>query len=305
MYDEFERAVTGKNGARLSFLGWFSIAVGTLFALGIVAAALTYVRVKSEIAEVIEVIEHQIEARPTMAADAMVERLASHTALLNVQPEEGVTLLQDLGEGSPSEAFMEDFFGGTMELFPEGKEIVEDLKETAREGLMELKGAEGDISMDLIRGDDGGSLVIETGDGQVRFDLKKTTDGGFLTIDSEDSQVRFDLIKGDDGGSLVINSDDGEVRFDVQGGENGGTMVVRTEDSTLRFGAGDEAERMPGWVERMDGMPSRPQPVYSLESEDSFMGAVAWEDHGSARDVLSFYRGDCRQRPRQSDGADG
>ena len=62
MYDEFERAVTGKNGQKLSFLAWLSIAVGTLFALGIVAAGLTAVRVKSQIAEIAHVIEHQIES---------------------------------------------------------------------------------------------------------------------------------------------------------------------------------------------------------------------------------------------------
>ena len=145
--------------------------------------------------------------------------------------------------------------------------------------------------MDLIRGEDGGSLVIDTDEGQIRFDLKKTDDGGFLSIDSDDGQVRVDLIKGEDGGSLVINSEDGEVRFDVQGGENGGSMVVRTDESTLHFGAGDEAQGMPGWVRRADGMPSDPQKVYSLESQDSFMGAVAWESEESARELLAFYRG--------------
>lgn len=67
-------------------------------------------------------------------------------------------------------------------------------------------------------------------------------------------------------------------------------MVMRTGDATLRFGAGDEAESIPRWVERIDGMPSNPQPVYSLESEDAFMGAVAWEGNGPARGILSFYR---------------
>jgi hypothetical protein len=290
MYDEFERAVTGKGGEKLSFLAWMSIAMGTIFVLFLIGAALAAVKVKNTVVETIAVIEQELEARPTVAAEAMLARLESHADLLNIPPEEGASLLQDLGDGAPSEAFMEDFFGGTMELFPEGQQMVQELKEQVREGFMEIKSAEGDISMDLIREDDGGSLVINTGEGQVRFDLKTTDDGGFLAIDSDEGQVRFDLIKGDDGGSLVIRSDEGEVRFDVQGGENGGTMVVRTDDATLRLGAGDEAADMPRWVRRIDGMPPEPQRVYSLESEEAFMGAVAWQGDGSAREILSFYR---------------
>ena len=290
MYDEFERAVTGKSGEKLSFLGWFSIAVGTLFVIGMIGVGLMAVRVKHQVVEIAHVVQHELKANPTLAAEEMVERMESHASLLSVPPEEGVTLLQDLGSDAPEEAFMREFFGGTMELFPEGKEFVEGLKEQAREGLMEVKSSEGNVRMDLIRGDDGGALVIDTEEGQVRFDLRKTEDGGFLSIDSGEGQVRFDLIKGEDGGSLVIQSDEGQVRFDVAGGENGGTMVVRTDDATLRFGAGDEADAMPGWVERIDGMPRDPQRVYSLSSDDGFMGAVAWQGDGSARDVLSFYR---------------
>ena len=290
MYDEFERAVTGKSGERLSFLAWLSIALGTLFVLGIVAAGLTAVRVKHTVGEIAQVIQHELEAHPTLAAEAMLERLESHASLLSVPPEEGVTILQDLGSGSPEEAFMSEFFGGTLELFPEGQEFVEGLKEQAREGLLEVKGKGGKVSMDLIRGEDGGSLVIDTEDGHVRFDLKKTDDGGFLAIDSDEGQVRFDLIKRDGGGSLVINSEDGQMTFDVTGGDNGGTMVIRTDDATLRFGAGDEADAMPGWVRRMDGMPADPQRVYSLTSEEGFMGAVAWEGEWAPSDVLSFYR---------------
>ncbi|TFH55297.1 MAG: hypothetical protein E4G90_12065 [Gemmatimonadales bacterium] len=290
MYDEFERSVTGKSGERLSFLAWFSIGLGTLFVLGIVAAGLTAVRVRSHVAEIVHVIQREIEAHPTLAAEAMVERLESHASLLSIPPEEGVTLLQDLGSGSPSDAFMEEFFGGSLELFPEGQEFVEGIKDRARESIMEVKSHEGRVRMDLVRGEDGGSLVIESDDGQVRFDLKKTEDGGFLAIDSDDGQVRFDLIKGEDGGSLVINSDDGHLRFDVKGGDNGGTLVIRTDDATLHFGAGDEAEAMPGWIRRIDGMPADPQRVYSLSSEKGFMGAVAWEGDGSPQDVMSFYR---------------
>jgi hypothetical protein len=290
MYDEFERAVTGKNGQKLSFLAWLSIAVGTLFALMIVAAALTAVRVKSHVAEIAHVIEHQIQNHPTLAAEAMVEKLESHASLLSVSPEDGVLMLQDLGSDASGEAFMEEFFGGTMGLFPQGEEMIGELKDQVREGIMDFKASEGRVRMDLIRGEDGGSLVIDSEDGQVRFDLKKTDDGGFLAIDTDEGQVRLDLVKRDGGGSLVINSEDGQVRFDVEGSDDGGTMVIQTDDATIRFGAGDEAEGMPGWVERVDGMPRNPRGVYSLTSSEGFMGAVAWQGDGSARDILSFYR---------------
>ena len=64
MYDEFERAVTGKSGARLSFWGWLSIGLGTLFVLGIVAAGITAVHVKHRVAEIAHVIQHELEAIP-------------------------------------------------------------------------------------------------------------------------------------------------------------------------------------------------------------------------------------------------
>ncbi len=290
MYDEFERAVTGRSGERLSFMGWISIAVGTLFVLGIVGAGLAAVRMKSRVGEIAHEIQRQMEVRPTLAAEAMVDRLESHAALLSVPPEEGVALLQDLSPDAPSEAFMREFFGGTLELFPEGPEIAEGIKNQVRDGVMEIKSAQGKVRMDLIRDDDGGALVIDSDEGQVRFDLRKTDDGGYLAIDSKDGQVRFDLIKGDNGGSLLIHSNDGDVRFDVTGGDDGGSMTVRSEEGTLRLGAGQEAESMPGWVRRVGGMPSDPQRVYSLTSRDGFMGAVTWQGDGSARDILSFYR---------------
>ena len=275
---------------KLSLMGWISIAVGTLFALGIVAAGITAVRMKSRVSEIAEEIHRQMEAHPTLAAEAMVDRLESHAALLSVPPEEGVALLQDLGPDAPAEAFMREFFGGTVELFPEGPEIVEGIKNQVRDGFMEIKSDEGRVRMDLIRGEDGGALVIDSDQGQVRFDLRKTDDGGYLAIDSEDGQVRFDLIKGENGGSLLIHSNDGDVRFDVTGGDDGGSMTVRSDEGTLRLGAGQEAEVMPGWVPRIEGMPSDPDRVYSLASREGFMGAVAWQGDGSAREILSFYR---------------
>ena len=65
MYDEFERAVTGKSGEKLSFLAWLSIAIGVLFVLGIVAAGLTAIHVRHKVVEIAHVVQHQMEAVST------------------------------------------------------------------------------------------------------------------------------------------------------------------------------------------------------------------------------------------------
>ena len=290
MYDEFERAVTGRSRQGLSFLGWLSIAVGTLFVLGIVGAGLAFVRVKSEVEEIAHEIRRELEVSPTVATDAVVERLESHATLLSVSPDEGVSLLQNVSPESPGDAFMEEFFGGTLNLFPEAPEIASGIRDQVRDGLVEIGSGGERLRMDLVRGDEGGSLVIQSDEGQVRLDLRKTADGGYLAIDSEEGEVRFDLVERENGGALIVNSREGEVRFEVEGGDDGGTMVVRTDDTTLRFGAGEEAQAMPGWVRRVEGMPEGPRKVYSLSSERGFMGAVAWQGDGSARDILTFYR---------------
>lgn len=290
MYDEFERAVTGKSREGLSFLGWLSIALGTLFALGIVGVGLAAVHIKSQVAHIAHEVVAELETGPARAAAEMVERFESHTELLTATPDEGVLLLQDLGSGPPAEAFMEDFFGGSLEILAEDQDLKLDLKGTEEGGFLDIRSEEGRVRMDLERREGGGSLVIDSEDGQVRFDLMKTDDGGYLTIDSEDGQVRFDLIKGDDGGSLVINSDEGEVRFDVRGGEDGGSLMIRTPEESFRFGAGNEADAMPRWVPRAQWMPRDPQRVYSLESEEGSLGAVAWQGEVSAEEILGFYK---------------
>ncbi len=290
MYDEFERAVTGKSREGLSFLGWLSIAVGTLAVLGIVGVGMAAVHVRSRVVHIAHEVAHELEAGPAKAAAELVSRFESHTDLLSATPEEGVVMLQNLDTGSPAEAFMEDFFSGSMEIFDDAQDMKLDLQGNEDGGFLDIKSDDGHVRMDLERHDGGASLVIDSEDGQVRFDLKKTDDGGFLSIDSEDGQVRFDLIKGDDGDSLVINSEDGEVRFDVQGNDTGGSLVIQTPEESFRFGAGDEAEALASWVPRAEWMPSSPQRVYSLESEEGKLGAVTWEGDVSAEEILGFYK---------------
>ncbi len=302
MYDEFERAVTGRDHEGLSFLGWLSVAVGTLFALGVVGVGLTAYYVHSHVSEIAEEVSQELvgsmagglEVDPTGAASAVVERLQAHAQLLATSPDQGLTLLQNLGAGPPSEAFVDRILGGSPGLFAGRQEFSLDPRgpqDGEGSESVEIHTGDGHVRLNLVRDDNGGSLVIDSDDGRVRFDLARTADGGFLSIDSEDENVRFDLERAEDGGSLIIRSDDGEVRFDVSHRDGGGTLLIRAGEESLRFGAGSAAEPIPGWVPRMDGMPVAPQPVYSLQASEGLLGAVSWQGDSSPEEVLSFYRG--------------
>ncbi len=298
MYDEFERAVTGKNHEGLSFLGWLSVALGTLFVLGAVGAGLTAYYVHSRVAHVADRISGELsgplaetlQAGPAEATAAMVRRLESHAQLLDTPPEDGVALLQDLGSGPPSEAFMDRILGGSLELLSDGKAFSLDPREVVDRKIVEMRSQEDNVRVNVVRSGNGGTLSIGSGEGQVRLDLQKTEDGGFLAIDSEDGQVRFDLTRNDKGGSLVIHSDDGQVRFDVARGGDGGSLVIQADGETFRFVAGSEADAMPSWVRRMGSTEGEARPVYSLDSPEGSLGAVAWQGDQSPEEILSFYK---------------
>jgi len=134
------------------------------------------------------------------------------------------------------------------------------------------------------------SLVINADGEQVRFDLVRTEHGGFLTIDSEDGQTRIDLVGRGEGGYLAIDSEDGDLRFDLTKGDDGAQLLIQTDDETVRLGVGDEAQAMPGWVPRFDGMPERPRPVYSLDASEGILGAMSWSGSTAPADILSYYR---------------
>lgn len=298
MYDEFERAVTGKTHEGLSFLGWLSVALGTLFVLGAVGAGLTAYYVHSRVADMAEGISTEISgplaealrAGPAGATAAVVGRLEAQARLLDTSPDEGVALLQNLDSGPPSEAFMDRVFGESMEMFSDGQAFSVQPGGASDSRTVEVNSPDGDIRVNVVRRGDGGSLVLDSEDGQVRFNLQKTADGGFLVIDSDDGKVRFDLKRTENGGALVIQSDDGQVRFDVARSGDGGSLVIQADGDTFRFVAGSEADGMPGWVQRMEGMGQDPRPVYSLDAPEGFLGAVAWQGGESPQEILSFYK---------------
>jgi hypothetical protein len=290
MYDELERAVTGKPRKGMPFWGWALLAFAFFVVLGVVGIGYALNRAYHAAADRVEELARDFALKPSLAAAQVVSRLASHTELISADPQDGLTFLEALGPGVPSEAYMEKLAEGVFDIGAEA-----DLHTAAHEGkgrgTLTIDSDKGSVHLDFRRNEDGGSLVIDSDQGQVRLDLKKTRDGGYLTIDSEDGrQVRMDLVKTDNGGYFTIDSEDGNVRFDLTRGEDGGQLVVRTENNTLRFGLGDDADAMPGWVPRVDGMPGSPRRVYSLDAAEGFLGAVAWEHDAAPEDVLSFYQ---------------
>jgi hypothetical protein len=291
MYDEFERAVTGKPKRGMPFWGWALIAFAFFVVLGVVGIGYAVNRAYHAAADRVEELAREFALQPSSAAAEVVSRLASHAQLISADPREGLAFLEDLRPGVPSEAYMERLAEGVFDLQAAEAQLRTEVREGRDGGTVTLNSDKGSVRLEFSRNDDGGSLVIDSDEGQVRLDLVRTEDGGFLTIDSEDGQqVRMDLVKTEDGGYFSIDSQDGNVRFDLTRGEEGGQLVVRSDDQTLRFGLGDDAEAMPGWVPRVDGMPDAPRRVYSLDTAEGFLGAVAWEHDAAPEEVLTFYQ---------------
>jgi hypothetical protein len=270
------------------------VALGTLFALGVVGVGLAafYVhnRVEEFSQEIAQGFSQAVDVESAVAAAEMVSRMETHSRLVSMDPEEGLDFLQDVpADGVPVEFFRNVVTGDFWKKWG-GEEVSGALEGDPQTRSVRVRGDEGEVSIDVVKGKDGASLVIDSDEGRVRFDLARTEDGGFLAIDSEDGQVRFDLVKTEDGGLLTINSNEGEVRFQLIRGDNGGELIIRSDEGTLRFGAGEAAESMPGWVPRLRGMPSDPQGVYSLTSREGFLGAVTWQGDDAVDEVLTFYR---------------
>jgi hypothetical protein len=271
MYDEFERAVTGRSRKGPSLLGWMFIALGTVFVVGIAGMGLAAFYVHRQVEEFASGLVRQLQEGPASVGAALVSRLESHTRLLDADPGEGLTFLRNLPPDAPPE---ETILGlGALDL--------------ASLNLESL----GRASQDRERVER--RVVVRerpAGTGEVSISMEGDGDGGHLVIRGRDGHVRFDLVREEDGGSLVIDSNEGRVRFDLRHSADGGELVVETDDGTFRFGAGDVARARPAWVPTLGGMPSDPRRVYSLTSPEGFLGAVSWEADGAPREVLADYR---------------
>lgn len=301
MYDEFERAVTGRStSGRMSVLGWIAAGFGFFFIVGLVGIGFAVSRAMDRVEE----LARDFDVSGRLADLAVLADLESQKQLISMDPDRGLDFLRGLDGGDPVEAFMGEVVRGTFDLgahrdhpshapglpaLPELPEVPAVPDAPAGPGAPHVS-VDRDVVVDVDPSDGHRSLVIKADGGDVRFDLVRTDGGGFLTIDSDDGRTRIDLHRSGDGGYLAIDSEDGSVRFDLTKGDDGAQLVIRTDDETVRLGMGDEAEGIPGWVPRFDGMPGIPRPVYSLEASEGILGVVAWSGSAAPADILSWYR---------------
>ncbi len=305
MYDEFERALGGRSASsRMSVLGWLAAGFGFFFLVGLVGIGFAINRAVRHV----EKIAQEFDVGASLADLAMLADLEAQKDLISMDPDRGLEFLLGLESGDPAEAFMGEVVRGTFDLAELGRHAPHAPAPPAapEDASVAVRSADGSVHVDVDRRRR--SLVIDADGEQVRFDLVRTERGGFLTIDSENGRTRIDLVGRGDGGYLAIDSEDGNVRFDLTTGDAGAQLVVKTDDETVRLGVGDEAQAMPGWVPRFEGMPERPRPVYSLEASEGSLGAMSWSGSRAPAGILSHYREaleaqgyDLRQEMRATD----
>jgi hypothetical protein len=82
------------------------------------------------------------------------------------------------------------------------------------------------------------------------------------------------------------------VRGDLDVGElvEGGSLTIRTRKGEVRLGAGDYAVTPPSWLPALAGRPDQPRHVFSAQSPEGSLGAVAWTVDESPERVVETYR---------------
>lgn len=267
MYDEFERAVTGKSKKGIPVFGWILIILAFLFMFGVVGVG-----------------------------------VAAYHFAKNVRHEVSHDFASDLAE-ELSDLEIEL----AAELDGLDAEIAAQVAEALREVEAELEANFGDeaplLAANLLSRMDsrigrilgnpaaGLALVEDLGSRDYSERALKEILEGSLRIRTEDGELTADLWRGKDGGSLVIESPDGEeLSIDLVRGDAGGALVIRSPESTVEFGAGSEALELPEWVPTARWMPDGMKPVFSMGSEEGSLGAVAFETDRSPEAVLEAYR---------------
>jgi hypothetical protein len=271
MYDEFERAVTGKNKQGIPVFGWILIVLAFLFLFGIVGVGFAAHRVS-------RVIHREVSTE-------ISAELARELGDLDGELAAG---LKGLDAGVAAEvaaalAEVEAELGG--ELRGESRVMAADFLARLRPRFERLMG-DPDAGMALLQ-DLGSSTTSEKA-------LKDVLEGS-LRIRTHDGELTAKLWSGEDGGSLVIEGPDGDVQVDLVKEDGGGELVIRSEEKVVRFGAGTAAAGLPGWVPRVRGMPDDPKHLFSALSEEGSLGAVSWDTDRSPRAVLDFYRRELRE----------
>lgn len=267
MYDEFERAVTGKSRQGIPTFGWVLIVLAFLFLFGIVGVGFAAHRVARMV--------HR-----EMSRDQAGE-LARELSGLDAEIAAGLRGLDEeiAAEVAAALAEVEAELGG--QLGEESRDFAATILSRIQPRLERLAG-DPESGLSLLR-NLGSSDYPETA-------LRDVLEGS-LRIRTDDGELTADLWSGEDGGSLVIDTPEGEqIRIDLAKEEGGGELVIRTEEKVVRFGAGTAAEGLPGWVPRVRGMPDDPTHLFSALSDEGGLGAVSWETERMPGAVLDFYR---------------
>jgi hypothetical protein len=79
------------------------------------------------------------------------------------------------------------------------------------------------------------------------------------------------------------------VRVEFVDGDDGGQIRIHTDEGRTVAAFGENASRMPDWVESFGDVPGRATPVLSLDSDRGRLGAVAWESESGASELLASY----------------
>lgn len=268
MYDEFERALTGKTPRRgPSSLGWVAIGVGLVLVAGVVGVGYGVTRVTHRVRQM----ARELTVTSAASTAGMISHLRHSTSVVALDPREGLSFLDGLRSGDPAQALVQKVVGRQLDLSADARELQDQTRGAGDDehSSTTIHSGDGDVSIHLSKGKNGGSLLLDSKDGHVRFDLVKSAGGGTLTIDSDDGHASFDFIRGDDGGRLVIRGDD---------------------DATVELSVGSNSRGAPDWVPIPDAMPGDARPVFSLTTPDATLGAVAWKDDANPAERVATYR---------------
>lgn len=264
MYDEFERALTGKSPQKgPTPLGWAAIALALVLVAGAVGVGYGVTRVAKRVRHM----ARDLDVPHAVASARMLSRLERSSSLVALDPQAGLSFLHGLRSGDPAQALLHKVVGRQLDV-PAAFQAFSDAPGQGQVGSTTVHSDNGDVRIDVTRSKHGGSLVLDSRDGHVRFNLVKGPRGGTLTIDSDDGHTSIDFIRGDDGGRLVIHGNDG----------------------TVELAVGSGSRSAPGWVPLPSTMPKQARPVFSLTAPNAKLGAVTWEDDASPGEWVASYR---------------
>jgi hypothetical protein len=166
MYDEYERAVTGRTRPRLGAGAIFGLILAGFLFTGVAATVAGYFFVRTKVSQAIE----RFEANPALTAAHMLARLDPQLRVLEEVAEGSQVALRDARTGEVARFDFQDLV----------------------EGSLRIRGGDGeDVSIDLRGDESGGSLVIDADGERLRVDLQRKADGATLVIDGPEGQMRL------------------------------------------------------------------------------------------------------------------